>query len=155
MGESHFAELPSTVNGGVLLAAAIAYWLLQQCTIATDGHDSRLRHAIGSDWKGKASPLLYVLGIALTFVNPALSRAAYVAAALMWLVPDRCIERSLHGETLQRRPTSACIVVETFILAEHRAGTVECALGPRGTKGILSAAHCAAIKRYSMCREHR
>src|SRR6195952_2319936 len=62
MGENHFAAIPSAVYGGVLLAAAIAYWLLQQSIIAAEGDESVLRHAIGSDWKGKLSPLLYVIG---------------------------------------------------------------------------------------------
>ncbi len=96
MGENHFAALPSAVYGVVLLAAAIAYWLLQQRIIASQGADSALRHAIGSDWKGKLSPVLYVVGIGLTFVEAALGQAIYVAVALLWLVPDRRIERSLH-----------------------------------------------------------
>jgi uncharacterized membrane protein len=80
----------------VLLASAIAYWVLQQSIIATQGADSRLRHAIGSDWKGKLSPALYVVAILLTFVNSALAQVIYVTVALLWLVPDRRIERALH-----------------------------------------------------------
>jgi len=95
MGENHFAPLPSALYGVVLLAAAIAYWLLQQAIIATEGEASTLQRAIGSDWKGKLSPVLYVCGIGLTFVESWFAQALYVAVALIWLVPDRRIERTL------------------------------------------------------------
>ncbi len=95
MGENHFAALPSAVYGIVLLAAAIAYRLLQQCIIAVEGPDSPLRRATGADWKGKLSPVLYVCGILLNFVHAQLGQAVYVAVALLWLVPDRRIERVL------------------------------------------------------------
>jgi uncharacterized membrane protein len=98
MGENHFAAVPSAVYGFVLLAAAIAYWLLQQCIISVQGDNSQLRHAIGSDWKGKLSPVLYVAGILFTLVNASLAQAIYVAVALLWLVPDRRIERSLRSD---------------------------------------------------------
>ena len=97
MGENHFAALPTAVYGCVLLAAAIAYFLLQQRIIASQGPNSPLRHAVGSDWKGKLSPLLYVVGIGLTFVNATAAQIIYVAVALIWLIPDRRIERTLHG----------------------------------------------------------
>ncbi|AVP97453.1 hypothetical protein C7S18_09695 [Ahniella affigens] len=97
MGENHFAPVPSLLYGVVLLAAGIAYWILQQRIIAADGESSKLRHAIGSDWKGKLSPVFYVVGIGLTFVHAGLAQAVYVGVALMWLVPDRRIERSLHA----------------------------------------------------------
>jgi uncharacterized membrane protein len=96
MGENHFAAVPSALYGGVLLAAAIAYWILQQRIIAGQGRESPLKDAIGRDWKGKLSPALYVLGIASTFFWPWIAQALYVAVALVWLVPDRRIERSLH-----------------------------------------------------------
>jgi uncharacterized membrane protein len=95
MGENHFAPIPSAVYGAVLLAAASAYWLLQHAIIASHGKDSVLKRAIGSDWKGKLSLLLYVCGIAATFVTPWLGQAIYVLVALIWIVPDRRIERSL------------------------------------------------------------
>jgi uncharacterized membrane protein len=95
MGENHFATLPAAVYGFVLLMAAIAYWLLQQRIIASQGEHSILKKAIGSDWKGKLSPLLYVAGIVLAFVSQWLAMAIYVLVALMWLVPDRRIERVL------------------------------------------------------------
>jgi uncharacterized membrane protein len=95
MGENHFAALPSMAYGVVLLASAVAYWVLQQCIMRVQGADSKLRQAVGADWKGKLSPLLYVVGILLTFVHAGLAQLAYVAVALIWLVPDRRIERTL------------------------------------------------------------
>ena len=95
MSENHFASAPSAVYGFVLLMAAIAYWLLQQCIIAVQGSDSLLHRAIGSDWKGKLSPVLYLAAIPLAFVSHWIAQAIYVAVALIWLVPDRRIERAL------------------------------------------------------------
>ncbi|MCZ2390754.1 MAG: TMEM175 family protein [Acidobacteria bacterium] len=95
MGENHFGMVPSAFYGGVLLAAAVAYWILQQAIIRAQGEDSHLKAAIGSDWKGKLSPVLYAGGIAASFIMPWIAQALYVAVALMWLVPDRRIERSL------------------------------------------------------------
>ncbi len=95
MGENHFAPLPTAVYGGVLLAAAIAYYILQQLIIVQEGPHSRLKAAVGKDIKGKLSPLLYVLAIALAFVNQWFSDAIYVLVALMWLIPDRRIEATL------------------------------------------------------------
>ena len=98
MGENHFAALPTALYGVVLLAAAIAYWILQQAIIADQGEASVLKQAVGSDWKGKSSPLLYVCGIALTGYRPWLGQAIYVAVALMWLVPDRRIEKAMRRD---------------------------------------------------------
>ena len=95
MGENHFAATPSALYGVVLLGAAIAYMILQQAIIRSQGRDSVLHTAVGSDWKGKLSPLCYVIGIASTFVLPWVAQALYVAVALLWLVPDRRIERTL------------------------------------------------------------
>ena len=97
MGENHFAPVPSAVYGVVLLAAAIAYWLLQSAIIAADGESSVLRRAIGRDWKGLASPWIYVLAILLSFRVPWLGQALYVAMAARWVVPDRRIERALRA----------------------------------------------------------
>jgi uncharacterized membrane protein len=97
MGESHHAVPPNVAYGVVLLMAAIAYWILQQALIKVDGAGSVLRQAIGSDWKGKISPVLYVIGIALAFWHPWSAQLLYVLAALLWLVPDRRIENSLAG----------------------------------------------------------
>ncbi|MGE3843681.1 MAG: TMEM175 family protein [Vicinamibacterales bacterium] len=93
-GENHFAALPSALYGAVLLAAAIAYYILQQMIVASQGKDSSLKAALGNDWKGKLSPPMYVLGIASSFVWPWVAEAIYVLVALVWLVPDRRIERS-------------------------------------------------------------
>ena len=101
MGENHLAPVPSALYGGVLLAAAIAYWILQQAIIAAQGPDSPLQAVIGSDWKGKLSPLIYLAGIASTFVVSWVAQVLYVAAALLWLIPDRRIERRLGRESAQ------------------------------------------------------
>lgn len=99
MGENHFAKLPAAAYGAVLLMSAIAYYILQQRIIAAQGEDSLLKKAIGRDWKGKISPLLYIAAIILAFVSPWLSVAIYVFAAVVWVVPDRRIERILtEGE---------------------------------------------------------
>jgi uncharacterized membrane protein len=95
MGENHFAAMPSAVYGLVLLMAACAYWILQQTIIATQGHKSSLKEALGGDWKGKLSPALYVIGIACCFFMPWAASVIYVGVALLWLVPDRRIERKL------------------------------------------------------------
>ena len=94
MGENHFAAIPSAVYGAVLFAAAVAYLLLQQAIILAHGPGSQLQTAIGTDRKGKLSTLFYLLGIAATFVYPWLGQLIYVALAVMWLIPDRRIERS-------------------------------------------------------------
>ena len=95
MGENHFEALPTALYGGVLLMAALAYMILQRSIIAHLGADSVLARAVGRDVKGKASPLFYLLGIALAFAWPWAACALYLGVALMWLVPDRRIERSL------------------------------------------------------------
>ena len=95
LGENHFAALPSAVYGGVLLMAAMAYWWLQQLIIRAQGPQSLLQRAVGADWKGKLSPLLYASGIALSFVATPVALGIYVLVALMWLVPDKRIERVL------------------------------------------------------------
>ena len=96
MGENHFAPMPSAIYGGVLLMAAIAYWILQQRIIAGEGEASILRTAVGRDWKGKLSPVLYVVAIASTFWVQWVAQAIYVLVALLWLVPDRRIEHALQ-----------------------------------------------------------
>ena len=98
MGENHFEALPSAAYGVVLLAAAIAYWILQQRIIALQGADSALQRAVGADWKGKLSPVVYAVAIPLTFVSVAVAQVMYVIVALVWLVPDRRLERQFqHG----------------------------------------------------------
>ena len=100
MGNNHLAPLPSVAYGLVLLASAIAYWLLQRRIIAADGSASVLRHALGGDWKGKLSPLLYLAGIGATLADARLGQALYALVALLWLIPDRRIERVLPHEAV-------------------------------------------------------
>jgi uncharacterized membrane protein len=95
MGENHVASTPTAVYGFVLLMAAIAYYILQRTIIAQQGRDSLLASAIGKDWKGKLSPVFYLIAIPLAFVSPWIASGLYVLVALMWLVPDRRIERVL------------------------------------------------------------
>lgn len=97
MGENHFARWPTVLYGLNLLACALAYFVLQSCLMRHQGPDSLLVKAIGRDAKGKASPLLYLLGIAGAWLfRPWLGLVFFVAVALLWLVPDRRIERVLQ-----------------------------------------------------------
>jgi len=96
MGENHFGAMPSALYGGVLLMAAIAYWVLQQTIIATEGPTSVLKSAVGGDWKGKLSPIVYMLAIISTFGVKWIAQALYVLIALIWLIPDRRIERAMQ-----------------------------------------------------------
>jgi len=98
MGENHFAAAPSALYGGVLLAAAVAYLILQRAISAIQGPDSPLQAAIGRDWKGKISPVGYLCGIVSTFLWPWVAQVLYVAVALMWLAPDRRIEKTLQAD---------------------------------------------------------
>ncbi|MFO1394788.1 MAG: TMEM175 family protein [Steroidobacteraceae bacterium] len=113
MGENHFAALPSALYGVVLFAAAMVYWILQQTIIAAQGSRSPLKAAIGRDWKGKVSPVIYAVGIVSTFRWPWVGQLLYVLVALMWLVPDRRIEGRKHLEVRHRvrrsSPTACCI----------------------------------------------
>ena len=95
MGENHFAAAPTATYGVVLLMAAVAYYVLQSRIIAVQGENSLLKRAIGRDLKGKISPILYVIAIPSAFVNQWIAGAIYVTVALIWLVPDRRIERAL------------------------------------------------------------
>jgi uncharacterized membrane protein len=93
MGESHLATLPVAVYGVSLLMPAIAYYILVRALIAANGRDSALAHVIGRDAKGVVSALIYALGVGLTFLTVWAGIACYVVVALIWLVPDRRIER--------------------------------------------------------------
>ena len=95
MGENHLAPVPTAAYGFVLLMAAIAYYILQHTIIASQGRDSLLAGAVGKDWKGKLSPVLYLAAILLAFANVWLSDGLFLLVALIWLVPDRRIERVL------------------------------------------------------------
>jgi len=96
MGENHFAAVPSAVYGSALLMAAVAYYILQQTIIASEGAQSVLAKAIGRDWKGKLSPVFYITAIVSTFWIPWVAQVLYVTAALIWLIPDRRIEHVLR-----------------------------------------------------------
>jgi uncharacterized membrane protein len=96
MGDNFLAPLPTAVYGGTLLMPAIAYYLLQKALMRKQGPDSVLAKALGSNTKGKISPILYGAGIVLAFVSPSLSIAIYALVAIMWLVPDRRIENVLR-----------------------------------------------------------
>jgi uncharacterized membrane protein len=95
LGENHLAAAPSVLYGVVLLMAALAYWLLQQLIIAAQGPDSLLKKAIGADWKGKASSILYLIGTAAALRSPRIAQSLYALVAVLWFVPDRRIESAL------------------------------------------------------------
>lgn len=95
MGENDFASWPVALYGVVLLLAAIAYTILVQSLLALHDKNAALATALGSDFKGKISILAYLLAIPAAFVDPRLACAVYIVVALMWLVPDRRIEKTL------------------------------------------------------------
>lgn len=99
MSENHFPSAPTAAYGIVLLAAAIAYYILQLTLLHAERDESVLATAIGNDLKGKASPLLYCVGIGLSFVDRWLGIALYVLVAVIWFIPDRRVERVVtpHG----------------------------------------------------------
>ena len=96
MGQNHFALPPTALYGFVLLMAGIAYFILQRAIIVSQGPTSMLHKAIGRDWKGKVSPLLYVAGIVSSLFSSWMAQAIYVFVALLWLIPDRRIEHALR-----------------------------------------------------------
>src|SRR5437879_1032484 len=95
MSENHFTALPTAVYGIDLLMAAIAYYILAQTIIRAHGPDSVLKKAVGRDWKGKTSPLFYIVAIVSTLWAPWIAELIYVSVALLWLIPDRRIENVL------------------------------------------------------------
>jgi uncharacterized membrane protein len=95
MGENDFAVVPTAVYGFVLLMAGIAYLLLQRAIISAQGPDSLLKKAVGRDWKGKVSLVLYLAAIVVALLSPPAAEAVFVVVALLWLIPDRRIERHL------------------------------------------------------------
>jgi uncharacterized membrane protein len=103
MGENHFSSAPMALYGVVLLMAAVAYFVLQHAIITSQGTDSLLARAVGRDLKGKLSPLLYGIAILSAFFEPWIAGGIYVFVALMWLVPDRRIERVLPQKKYNRR----------------------------------------------------
>ena len=96
MGQNHFTAVPTALYGVVLLMAAIAYYLLQQVIIRAQGYDSILKKAVGRDWKGKLSPLLYVLAIIAALRLAWAAQAIFVLVAFIWLIPDRRITNVLQ-----------------------------------------------------------
>jgi uncharacterized membrane protein len=95
LGQNYHAPVPTAVYGVLLLMCGTAYYILQRTIIRTEGHDSTLATALGSDIKGKLSLVLYSAAVGVAFVNPWISDAVYAGVALMWFVPDRRIERRL------------------------------------------------------------
>jgi len=96
VGETDFARGPTVMYGVVMLLAAIAYYILQRSILRAEGPDSLLARAIGRDLKGKLSPVFYLLAIPAAFVSPWISGAIFAIVALIWLVPDRRIERAIE-----------------------------------------------------------
>ena len=99
LGENEFAPIPTAAYGAVLLMAAIAYYILQQLIIASQGPQSVLRAAIGGDWKGKLSPVLYAVAIPSAVWWPWVAGVIYAGVAIIWLVPDRRIEKMLASKS--------------------------------------------------------
>ena len=95
MGENHFATVPVATYGGVLLLSAISYYILSRVLVRHDGGNSKIARALGSDFKGRISVVIYAVAIPLSFFSRWTSVALYVAVAVMWLIPDRRIERTL------------------------------------------------------------
>lgn len=93
MGEHNFAKASMTLYGTVLLLCSIAYFILQRTIITSEGKNSTIAKAIGRDLKGHASSVLYIVGIVFSFFNEGISGAAYFIVALLWLIPDKRIER--------------------------------------------------------------
>ena len=97
IGAHHLDPVPVAAYGAVLFCAAVAYFLLTRVLLSAHGRDSKLAKALGDDAKGKVSVLLYAAAVPLAFVHPRLSCAVYVLVAIMWLVPDRRMEKVLTG----------------------------------------------------------
>jgi uncharacterized membrane protein len=98
MGENHFAAIPSALYGLVLLMAASAYWMLQHTIIASEGSTSIIKQAVGRDWKGNLSPLIYLIAVLATFWAPWIAQLIYFGMAILWLIPDRRIEEAVETE---------------------------------------------------------
>ncbi len=105
VGANHFATAPTALYGLVLLMSAIAYLILQRTIVRVHGNASVLARAVGEDFKGKVSLVVYALAIGLSFVQPWIAETLYVTVALLWLIPDRRIERALVAESDERTTT--------------------------------------------------
>lgn len=97
-GQNHFAPSTMALYGFILLMAGIAYFILQHLIILSQGNHSLLRKALGRDWKGKLSPMFYLLGIIASNYNEWISAAIYILVAMMWLIPDKRIERLIDKQ---------------------------------------------------------
>ncbi|HEX2778243.1 MAG TPA: TMEM175 family protein [Gemmatimonadaceae bacterium] len=106
MGETHFSAPAMALYGVVLLMAAVAYTVLVVVILRVEGRDSVVARALGSDYKGKVSLALYALAIPLAFVHPGISGALYIAVTLIWLIPDRRIERVVFASRAAERQPS-------------------------------------------------
>ena len=98
VGENHVAALPTAVYGAILLMAGVAYRILQKVIINADGRQATLKKAVGRDWKGKISLVAYAAGFILSFWSVGAAQAFYALVAVLWLVPDKRIERVLQQE---------------------------------------------------------
>lgn len=98
MNENQMQAWPAALYGVVLLACALSWYVMQTVVIRSQGPDSKLRRALGADWKGKLSPLLYTAGIALSFIRPIAGALTYAGVAVLWLVPDRRVHRALRED---------------------------------------------------------
>ncbi len=96
MGENHFQTAPTAVYGAVLMLASIAYYILQNLIVADHGRDSKIARALGNDWKGKLSMVLYAVGVILAFWHAWISPIIYTLVALMWLIPDKRLEEVIQ-----------------------------------------------------------
>ena len=126
MGENHLAAVPVALYGVVLLMAAIAYFILQRSLVRLHGPDSLLARAVGADLKGKLSLVLYALAIGGAFLNPWIAAAIYILVALVWLVPDRRIERLLtesHGRPVTAPPSPPHLPPSSARSSPSRHGT--------------------------------
>ena len=106
VGENRLAPIPTAIYGCVLLLAAMAYFILQSCIIAQQGPNSLLAAAVGRDVKGKVSLLFYLISIAVACLHPWMATCLHVLVALIWLVPDRRIERALRPHPIPEGPES-------------------------------------------------
>ena len=110
MGENHFASMPVALYGVILLMAAIAYWILQRQVLIVQGKDSVLAQALkGRDYKGNLSPVAYIIAIISSFYSPWVAGGLYLLVALIWLIPDRRIERALVNEEKKKQTDSTSI----------------------------------------------
>jgi uncharacterized membrane protein len=103
MGENHFAKLTVAMYGVVLLCCAIGYYVLSLVLLSQEGRDSALARALGGDFKGKISMAMYAIAVPLAFVSEWIAAAFYVGVAIMWLVPDRRIERTVTEIDAQQK----------------------------------------------------